>query len=828
MKRIRWQAVTACCSILAITALTFWFPTPSGADLEGQNGRFRIRPSRKGLVPEVTSKPKTPTNEAIVYLKPGSSPAAVARAHGLTVKSAFKGNPNIVVMAAPSLQRASTAQPALDADPRVDKVFPNYLIKPVRHQVPSFSPNDPYFNRDTPVAGFRGWWHLDNQYSADAGTDLNVLPAWLNGWTGYYVYMAAIDDGEDYNHPDLTGAYLSKPGPNPPAIDLDWDFGSLSPDGDGNQQDGNPFPVYNGIDEDSHGTAVAGVMNSRGRNLVGGSGAAPHAFHAMFREDFEAGGFVSEWANAISFHSSGGDTQIKIKNHSYGATSNYDPAPAEVTELNSSAAAGTIHVFSAGNYRGEPIEDANKMDLQGESNAICIAASGSDKKFAHYSNFGANIDAAAPSNSGNAGAFAGVLTTDRMGGAGYNRAAQDSYPDDNYTSIFGGTSSSAPAASGVFALAKQANPNMDVRFLRHLLARTCVKVDPTDSTFEGGWVTNAAGFSHNQNYGFGVIDAAALTTQARLYGGVTPLTTQTTGTVAVNQSIPDFDADGVERTFILGSGLPLEDVLVTINATHTYRGDLEAYLVSPTGTASRLMIAAADATDNLSWQFRTNQFWGVNPAGTWTLVLLDVGVGDLGTWTNFSVTARMGTLNSLTVSSTSVPAGNPVTATWYAPAGSSATDWIGFYQTGADNRSYLAYKYTNGATTGTFTLNTPGPGTYEFRYLLNNGYTSVTKSPTVTVTAATYTVDATPEPVGRNQTLNVAWTAPAGRSTRDWIAVFPAGAPNTAYQQWIYTGGAQSGNFNFTAPSTAGNYEVRYLLDDGYYDVRATDQFVVN
>lgn len=62
-------------------------------------------------------------------------------------------------------------------------------------------------------------------------------------------------------------------------------------------------------------------------------------------------------------------------------------------------------------------------------------------------------------------------------------------------------------------------------------------------------------------------------------------------------------------------------------------------------------------------------------------------------------------------------------------------DWIGLYESGASNRSYEAYKYTSGDRTGFVTFRIDEPGTYEFRYLLNNGYTSVEETGEVVVTS---------------------------------------------------------------------------------------------
>ena len=144
---------------------------------------------------------------------------------------------------------------------------------------------------------------------------------------------------------------------------------------------------------------------------------------------------------------------------------------------------------------------------------------------------------------------------------------------------------------------------------------------------------------------------------------------------------------------------------------------------------------------------------------------------------------------------------------WTAPAGSSITDWVGLYRTNTLNGAYLWWVYTNGAVSGTANLTAPSiPGDYEFRYLLNNGFTSVAVSQTVTVTATAsdYSVTASATSVNTGAPLSVSWTAPAGTPVHDWVALFRVGDPYTAYIWWVYTNGTTSGSANLTAPNTPG------------------------
>jgi len=91
---------------------------------------------------------------------------------------------------------------------------------------------------------------------------------------------------------------------------------------------------------------------------------------------------------------------------------------------------------------------------------------------------------------------------------------------------------------------------------------------------------------------------------------------------------------------------------------------------------------------------------------------------------------------SLTASST-VVSGAPITVYWSAPSSrrTHGSDWVALYKIGASNTSYGAWTYTRGCFTNCkFTTRVPSlVGSYEFRYLLDGGYTSATSSNTIVV-----------------------------------------------------------------------------------------------
>jgi len=512
-----------------------------------------------------------------------------------------------------------------------------------------FVPNDLYFYSEIVPGGPPYQWYLDRQQSSRV--DVNVLGAWNRGLTGEGVTIGIVEGAIEYTHPDLA--------PNYNAAES-WDFYENDPDP-------TPSPVG-----DEHGTPVAGLAAARGGNGIGITGVAPYSNFASLRTKpggSWTNGDVATWqriADGIRYHSTTIPTSIHIKNLSIAASVAYGPLmfPHHVASeqaVRDATAAGTIIVKAAGNYRddhganGEG--DSNRLWITHLPEAITVTGIRSGGLFASGSNWCAcaTVTAHYGSISG------GILTTDRVGVAGYN-TGESSFPDTAYTA-FSGTSAAAPLVSGILALAKEANPNLNTRFAKHLLARTSRLIDPTDSTPMGGWITNAAGYHFNNNYGFGLIDANALTLAATQYSGVTPLSTATSGLQSVNVNVPEDNVNGVSRDFSMTNTEPLEEVVVRLvvgqDIGRAWYGDIEAILTAPSGTKSLLMYRRDNAPQllenfqsyTLDWTFTSNAFWGEDPAGTWNLALYDrdTAAGSQQDnvavrWKSFEVTMRSGTL----------------------------------------------------------------------------------------------------------------------------------------------------------------------------------------
>jgi hypothetical protein len=94
-----------------------------------------------------------------------------------------------------------------------------------------------------------------------------------------------------------------------------------------------------------------------------------------------------------------------------------------------------------------------------------------------------------------------------------------------------------------------------------------------------------------------------------------------------------------------------------------------------------------------------------------------------GTSVPLTFTINQSVTSALTATPTTVTPGGQLTVSWTASGGLSAFDWIGLYRVGDPNTNFLWWRYTNGAASGSFTLEAPTQrGQYQFRYLLNGNY----------------------------------------------------------------------------------------------------------
>lgn len=436
-------------------------------------------------------------------------------------------------------------------------------------------------------------------------------------YTGAGVTVGVIDDGIEYAHPDLMNQIDF-------AGDTDEQFGS--DDGRHKYPDFIPYPP------DAHGTPVAGIIAAEASNETGVRGIAPDALIAASRVKWATSHMTGALAEQVNFD---------ISNNSWGAVDifadDFNRADWMLGYQNMRYAVengrdgnGTVFVFSAGNSRSAG-DNVNYHNFQNARETITVAATEADGSVAAFSTPGAAVLV---------GAYGvGLMTTDRLGGLGYNKAG-------DYTS-FTGTSAAAPAVSGVVALMLEANPDLGYRDVQKILAYTAWHPDYEEVwSVNGSSKVNLTGLLFNDDLGFGHVDGRAAVRLAETWHlNSTSANEVRAGdrNLEINEFIPD---DGTDATysFTIDTHINVEHAVLSVDIAHPRLGDLQLELTSPDGTVSTLIDRPtvteerpfglygefSDTPGRIIFDLSSVQFMDEDAFGTWTVSVRDVRAEEVG------------------------------------------------------------------------------------------------------------------------------------------------------------------------------------------------------
>lgn len=101
--------------------------------------------------------------------------------------------------------------------------------------------------------------------------------------------------------------------------------------------------------------------------------------------------------------------------------------------------------------------------------------------------------------------------------------------------------------------------------------------------------------------------------------------------------IPDDDEAGISSTIESTDPGIVKSIDVTVDVTHTYKGDLVVELVKDDGRSVVLHDRAGGSAHDLKTTYTTTEFIGLPVAGTWTLKISDHAAIDIGTLNAWSL-----------------------------------------------------------------------------------------------------------------------------------------------------------------------------------------------
>ena len=286
---------------------------------------------------------------------------------------------------------------------------------------PKYSPQLIDHIPDDPLYSLQ--WHLPSIFAP---------AAWDVDQGDPSVVIAIVDNGVDWDHPDLAANIWLNPNEIVNGIDDDnngfiddirgWDFFS---------SDNDPSTDFDPPDDSNfHGTHVAGLAAAASDNAIGGAGLAPDC-RIMTIKAGQAETITNSIEGIVYAYENG----AKVINCSYG--SNFY-SPLEEDAINNAYAAGTIIIAAAGN------DNINVPNYPAANEyAVSVAALASDNRKAYFSNFHSTIDISAPGLE----IFSTWVTASGT-------------PTYGFTS---GTSMSSPIVAGVAALMFSVNPELTVQ-----------------------------------------------------------------------------------------------------------------------------------------------------------------------------------------------------------------------------------------------------------------------------------------------------------------------------------------------------------------------------
>ena len=338
------------------------------------------------------------------------------------------------------------------------------MVEPDSTGSVQLAPNDPFYLTD-PSFGIGQWGlriaHVDQAWDVVRGS-----PS---------ITVAVIDTGIDPNHPDLAGvalpgtSFLTSPDPTCAAL-----------------------PPGSTLDDNGHGTHVAGIIAANGNNGIGIAGVAFGVKILPIKAlDCQGSGLMSDVASAVTWATDHGARIINISLGSSSAQATLQSA------IQYAVARGVFVVAAAGNCGGAVstrCATVNEPQYPGAyPEAFAVAATDSSDQHAAFSNVDAYVALAAPG--------VRIYSTTPT----YPTTLSRANPGTSTYAAFSGTSQASPFVAGVAALLLSRDPTLTVQQLGDRLRASSDDLGAlgTDPVFGAGRVNALRAVSASSTVRYG-------------------------------------------------------------------------------------------------------------------------------------------------------------------------------------------------------------------------------------------------------------------------------------------------------------------------------------
>ncbi len=372
-----------------------------------------LTPESPPIEPVVTKKNSTPTststkvlkpderlnyphvkNQLVVKYKPGASPPKLLSSKTRGMQTETIEALDVVIHEVPPDQLASMLA-QLSSDPNVEWVEPNFQIALLET-----IPNDPAFQLQ--------WWL----------TRIQAPQAWDYSTGSSVLTIAIVDSGIDYSHPDLAAKIIGG-----------WDFVNNDSVAE---------------DENGHGTAVAGIAAAITNNAEGISGVSWGARILPVKVTGADGlGTYEATAAGIVYAVYAGAAVINL---SLGGSA---PSQLLLDAVTYASANGVVVVAASGNNGSQNVLYPAKYNQ-----TIAVASTDYNNQVSGFSNYGPEVDIAAPGQS---------IYSTTLGGLYISRT---------------GTSMAAPLVAGAAAVLLSLPGNNAPSLVRQQMLSTALDIAP--------------------------------------------------------------------------------------------------------------------------------------------------------------------------------------------------------------------------------------------------------------------------------------------------------------------------------------------------------------